>query len=413
MVPNRAGKSEKQCASTGFTARIRRWAAALATVALAVWLPTPGLPVAQAAAPEVTASENPVLIAYPHFVKKTIDLTWHLDPFQLATLTVTESGTQVLTQTVGSGTGEGTVPLEVAYDKTYTAQLKNVFGDLGAPLVITTDKPHVEMSCAQRCIKSVDVQPHGGWAQFTIAMNKTAVITVEASTTPPDSSGKWSDPNAVTAFAGTVVPTDHYAPPLAGLTPNTKYHYVVRAQVGNHEQVKTGSFTTLKRRVNVHFDEIQMIEDSDGPLDGDCDCFFYFGVADLEPIRYGSQDNKTGMGSGATYPIDVAAGFINAPNDIRIGVGGYDDDTDAFEIMVFDCIVGHGPPHDGQSWKDSWSADGCMEHAGDEITVGLARQGPPWAPGDVDEQFTEPFTISVDGELVYKVRGTARVSYEA
>ncbi|KHO20825.1 hypothetical protein QQ44_23260 [Mycolicibacterium setense] len=366
-----------------------------------------------AAPPEVTASENPVLIAHPHFTSKNIDLTWHLDPFQVATLAVTEGGTSVLNQVVSSPNGEGIVPLNVVYDKIYTATLKDAFGKpLGAPLTITTDKPQIDMPlCAQRCIQSIDVQPHGGWAQFDIQTSKTMVITVEASTTPPDANGKWSDPNVVTSFVGTVIPTNHYAPGLPNLQPNTTYHYVVRAHLQGHEQVKTGKFTTLPRRVAVDFDEVQMIEDTDGPLDGDCDCFFVFGVGDLDPIWYGDSNNKKSIGSGTTAPIDVSAGFTNAPNDLLLGVAGYDDDTDAFEVMTFDCLVGHGAPREGESWKDSWSADGCLQHSGDEITVSLSRQGPPGDPGAVDEQFTEPFTIAVDGVLKYKIRGTYRVSY--
>ncbi|WKG02744.1 hypothetical protein [Mycolicibacterium sp. HK-90] len=368
---------------------------------------------AGAAPPEVTTSENPVLIAYPHFTTKNVDLKWSLNPFQVAILAVTEGGAPVINPTVSSPEGEGTVSLTVAYGKTYTAQLKDAFGQpLGAPLTITTDKPQIDLQlCAQRCIKSLEVQPHGGWAQFTIETSKTMVITVEASTTPPDADGKWSDPNAIAASVGTVIPTNHYAPGLPNLQPNTTYHYVVRAHLQGHEQVKTGKFTTLTRRVDVDFNEVQMIEDTDGPLDGDCDCFFYFGVGDLDPIRYGDSYHKQSMGSGTTTPIDVAAGFINAPNDLLLGVAGYDDDQDAFEVMVFDCVVGHPPPREGESWKDSWSADGCMQHAGDEITVSLSRQGPPGDPAAVDEQFTEPFTISVDGVLKYKVHGTYRVSY--
>lgn len=374
-------------------------------------LTTPGS--AGAAPPEVTTAENPVLIAYPHFTTKNIELKWSLNPFQVAILAVTESGAPVINPTVSSASGEGTVPLTVDYDKTYTAQLTDVFGKpLGAPLTITTDKPPIDLQlCAQRCIKSVDVQPHGGWAQFDIETSKTMVITVEASTTPPDANGNWSDPNAVAAFVGTVIPTNHYAPGLPNLQPNTTYHYVVRAHLQGHQQVKTGKFTTLTRRVAVDFDEVQMIEDTDGPLDGDCDCFFVFGVGDLDPIWYGNTSNKQSIGSGTTAPIDVSAGFTNAPNDLLLGVAGYDDDTDAFEVLAFDCLVGHGAPREGESWKDSWSADGCLQHSGDEITVPLSRQGPPGDPGAVDEQFTEPFTIAVDGVLKCKIHGTYRVSY--
>jgi len=53
-----------------------------------------------------------------------------------------------------------------------------------------------------------------------------------------------------------------------------------------------------------------------------------------------------------------------------------------------------------------------MEWAGNKILVSLSRQGPPVNPGAVDEQFTEPFTINVNGALVYKVRGTYKITYE-
>jgi hypothetical protein len=389
---------------------------ALAIGVLLLALTTPVT--AHAAPPEVTASQNPVVIPYLEWTKE-ITLTWRLERGSTqAWLTVTESGTPlpVLNQLVSSPSSTGTVPLTVAYGKTYTAQLWVPFGPaLGAPLTITTKRPEFadpDLGCALECITSVDVQPHGGWAQFTIKTNETAVITVEASTTPPNPSGTWNNPDAVAAFAGTVLPTDNYAPPLANLQANTTYHYVVRAHEHGRESHKIGSFKTLTRRVEVTFDAIQMIDDSDGPVDGDCDCFFYFGVGDAEPIRYGNSNNKHSIGSDTTAHLDVRTSIPNVPAEIRLGVAGYDDDQDAFEILMFDCIIGHGPPLEGESWKDSWSAHGCMEHAGDEILVSLSRQGPPFAPGNVDEQFTEPFTINVNGELVYNVRGTYKVTYE-
>ncbi|MGV0812406.1 fibronectin type III domain-containing protein [Mycolicibacterium boenickei] len=383
----------------------------LTLCALLFALTTPGS--AGAAPPEVTTSENPVLIAHPHFTTKNIDLKWSLNPFQVATLAVTESGAPVINPAVSSPSGEGTVQLTVAYGKTYTAQLKDAFGQpLGAPLTITSDKPQIDLQpCAQRCIKSVDVQPHGGWAQFTIETSKTMVITVEASTTPPDGNGKWSDPNAIAASVGTVIPTNHYTPGLPNLQPNTTYHYVVRAHLQGHEQVKTGKFTTLTRRVEVDFDEVQMIEDSDGPLDGDCDCFFYFGVGDMKPIELGSRDNKLSIGSGTSVHIDAATGFNDAPSEIWLHAKGYDDDEDAFEMLNLGCTIGLGPPHDGGPWKTSGALDGCIEWAANDLLVPLSRQGPPGDPGAVDEQFTEPFTISVDGNVTFKVHGTYRVSY--
>jgi hypothetical protein len=62
-------------------------------------------------------------------------------------------------------------------------------------------------------------------------------------------------------------------------------------------------------------------------------------------------------------------------------------------------------------WESSGNVNLCLEFAGGHVVVPLSRQGPPGAPGDVDEQFTESFTIKVSGELVYNVRGTYKVTY--
>ena len=374
---------------------------AISLGALLLSLVTP--PVASAEPPEVTASENPVLIAYPHFTTKDITLTWDLGSSSpQANLIVTENGAQVHNQPLFSATG--TRPLTVTYDRTYTAQLVQTFGGapLGKPLTITTDKPTGDMTCAQRCIRSIDVQPHGGWAQFTIKTSETAIITLEASTKPPNPDGTWSNSDGVISV-GTVLPTDSYTPPLANLATNTTYHYVVRAHVEGHQQVKKGSFKTLTRRVDVTFDEIQMIADSDGPVDGDCDCWFMLGVGDAGAMEYGSLSNQKSIASGTTVNPDADASITNAPNEIWLRAKGWDDDTDFGEF----CPVGIGAP----PWVGSGDALNCLEWAGDEVLVSLSRQGPPYAPGDVDEQFTDSFTIKVSGELVYNVRGTYRVTY--
>src|SRR5882757_3182076 len=95
-------------------------------LALAALLLPLGTPAAHAAPPEVTASENPVVI---DIHTKTITLTWSLVSFQVAKLTVTESGTSapVLDQTLSCLPCTGTAPLTVTVGKTYTAQLTDAF----------------------------------------------------------------------------------------------------------------------------------------------------------------------------------------------------------------------------------------------------------------------------------------------
>jgi hypothetical protein len=393
---------------------IRKMLVAVALALVALLFPL-SAPAAHAAPPKVMASENPVFIPYSTDTK-VIQLTWTLEDWQLAaTLTVTESGTPapVFDQTVYSTPGQF-VPLTVTYGKTYTAQLKDLITKqpLGAPLTITTDRIDIkiDMGCLVQCITNVDVVPHGGWAQFTIKTNETAVMTLEASKTKPNANGTWSNPADVTSSTATILPTQNWTPPLPDLASNTTYYYVVRAHDANgNEQVKTGSFKTLTRRVEVTFAEIEMIDDSDGAVAGDCDCFFYFNAGNEEPKTYGELGNEKSIASGTTVHPNVTFTINNASSEIRIRALGYDDDTDFGEF----CPAGVGPDAytGAANWKSSGNFQECLEWAGDQVLVSVSRQGSQAAPGDVDEQFTEPFTISVGGELVYKVHGTYKVTY--
>jgi hypothetical protein len=394
---------------------IRRMFVVVALALVALLFPL-SAPAAHADPPKVMASENPVFVPYSTDTK-TIQLTWNLEAWQpLATLTVTESGTPapVFDQTVSSLQGQF-VPLTVTYGKTYTAQLKDVITQqpLGAPLTITTDRLDIkiDMGCVAQCITDVDVQPHGGWAQFTIKTNETAVMTLEASKTKPNANGTWSNPKDVAASNATILPTQNWSPPLPNLDSNTTYYYVVRAHDTNgNEQIKTGSFKTLTRRVDVTFAEIEMIDDSDGAMAGDCDCFFYFNAGNVEPKTYGSFENPKSIASDTTVHPNVTFTIANAPSEIRIRAQGNDNDTEENEF----CPAQTGPPEaftGAANWKSSGNFQECLEWAGDQVLVSVSRQGSQAAPGDVDEQFTEPFTISVGGELVYKVHGTYKVTY--
>jgi hypothetical protein len=342
---------------------------ALALVALLFPLSAPA---AQAAPPEVMASENPVFIPYTTDTK-TIQLTWSLEPLQpVVNLTVTESGTPapVIDQTVTSLPGPG-LPLTVTYGKTYTAQLKDLVNKqpLGAPLIITTDRIDIkiDMGCLAQCITNVDPEPHGGWAKFTIDTNEKAVMTLEASKTKPNANGTWGNPTDVAASNATILPTQSWTAPLPNLDSNTTYYYVVRAHDGNgNEQIKTGSFKTLTRRVEVTFAEIQMIDDSDGAFAGDCDCFFYFNAGNEEPKTYGSFENPKSIASGTTVHPNVTFTIANAPSEIRIRAQGNDNDTEENEF----CPAQTGPPEaftGAANWKSSGNFQECLEWAGDQV----------------------------------------------
>lgn len=262
-----------------------------------------------------------------------------------------------------------------------------------------------------QCINEPDVDPHGGWAQFDITTTEAAYITLEASKTKPNANGTWSNPADVTASNVSILPTQNWTTPLPNLDSSTTYYYVVRAKDGNgNQQIKTGSFKTLTRRVAVTFAEIQMIDDSDGALAGDCDCFFWFNAGNETPKPYGSFENPKSIASGTTVHPNVTFTITNAPSEIRIRAKGNDNDTEWNEF----CQTETGPPEaftGAANWKSSGNFQECLEWAGDQVLVSVSRQGQPAAPDAVDEQFTESFTISVSGELVYNVRGTYKVTY--
>jgi hypothetical protein len=364
---------------------VRRGLLAL-VLALAALLLALGAPVAQAAPPEVTASDNPVLIPEGETTGKTT-LTWTLTAIpQLAHLTVTESGTPapVLDLPVSQPLGTGQVQLPVTYGKTYTAQLKTpVFNQpLGAPLTITTKRPperpdfNVDFGCMVQCINGPGVDAHGGWAQFDITTTETALMTLEASTTEPNPDGTWSNPAAVAAFSNSLVPVQNWKPQLLDLESSTTYYYVVRADDGKGKQVKTGSFKTLTRRVEVTFAEIEMIDDSDDF--GDCECNFEFGAGN-ETKQYGTKTNPKSIASGTTVHPNVTFTINNAPSEIPIHAVGNDDDE----------------------WDTFYTPTKVSVYTPTKVSV--SRPG-------IDEEFTESFTIS-GTTLDYKVRGTYKVTY--
>jgi hypothetical protein len=129
----------------------------------------------------------------------------------------------------------------------------------------------------------------------------------------------------------------------------------------------------------------------------------------VEPKQWGDLADPQSIESGTSVHPNVSFTVDHAPGEIRIRAMGYDDDTDFGEF----CSAGTGYPEytGAANWKSSGNFEECLEWAGDQILVTVARRGSDLEPGDVDEEFTEPFTISVDGELVYKVHGSYQVTY--
>jgi len=209
---------------------------------------------AHAAPPSLAVSENPVTIMLGS-TTKSVQLSWQLNGTASAQLVVQETGgATIVTKTVT--TQSGSTPLTVTYGKSYTATLTDpTKASPPVTLQITTKRPAINPDIGDcivhLCITSVPFNPHGTFAEFSANTTKAARFEMQASTGAPNASGVFSHVDSAMFNLGYVT---HWDSHLLGLTPNTTYHYLLKAVAQDGETVmKTGTFTTLKRRVQVTF----------------------------------------------------------------------------------------------------------------------------------------------------------------
>ena len=384
-------------------------------LALGALLFTLSAPVAHAAPPEVTTPDNPVVIPYSQDTEE-ITLTWSLAPplfcgaldrHRERYVRAGARPASVFTNEHGHRVADG----HLRQDLHRSAQgCRQPAADRCAA--------HHHHGAARHQIRPGlpgavhherrSDDPHGGWAKFDIKTSEPAIMTLEASKKKPNADGRWENPADVAASTATIPPTQDWKPALPYLDSNTTYYYVVRAHDTNgNEQVKTGSFKTLTRRVEVNFAEIEMIDDSDIP---DCECWFWFNAGDETPKPYGDFSDPKSIASGTTVHPNVSFTITNAPSEIWIRAMGYDDDVD---WGSFCSESGGYLPYTGHaSWLSASDVDGCLQESGNQAVVSVSRQGEPAAPDEVDEEFTEKFTISPGlGLPEFKVHGTYKVTY--
>jgi hypothetical protein len=248
-------------------------------------------------------------------------------------------------------------------------------------------------------ISSVSVTPHGTWAQFSVKTSAPAIIKIEASTKLPNASGNFSNPADVAGSATTILPSTTFAPkfPTMGgpLLPNTTYNYVVRAHFnGGGEQIKTGSFKTLRRQVDVTFTSLHMIEDSD--VLSACDCYIYY-QAGGEPVKSAGFQY---INSGETiFPNKQFTLFpSNSTNEILVRVSAQDDDWD----WIFDGDCSGSPyilvPH----WSNG--SDNCIDWSFVAKWVSINLNGM--------EEKTDTYTLTANaGPVKFTVKAKVKVFY--
>jgi hypothetical protein len=345
---------------------------------------------AAAAPPEVVASENPVVVPLNQSTKN-ITLSWNLgNAAPKATLKVTDNAeVVVLNQPVAAQTGS--TPLTVTHGKSYTAQLYTVANPpvtLGSPLTITTVHPPGDpnsVCSADLCINSVAFTPHGTYAPFTVKTNKAAHFEMQASTSAPLADGSFTHVDSATFNLSNVTQWDSK---LLNLTPDTTYHYTVKATSASGQVVKkSGTFKTLRRRVEVTLTSIHMIEDSD--ILSACDCYFYLQAGNAEPAG----TSFMYVNSGDTVNLALQTVVFPEQDTLRIRVEADDDDYE-----FFDFCAGAYPPFwgNGSTACYDWSSvtkfvdvslSGMEDSKFDTYTL-TANQGPV--------KFTATVKVKVD-----------------
>ena len=110
---------------------------------------------------------------------------------------------------------------------------------------------------------------------------------------------------------------------------------------------KEGTFMTLKRRVQVDFTNIHVIDDSDAL--SDCDCDFWFMVDGAGPLHWSGSPS-----TGDDFDPNAHFTFDGAGTTITLRTTGRDDDK--FCGFGIHCTCGLGMPDgNGSNSCADWS----------------------------------------------------------
>ncbi|MFN8525873.1 MAG: hypothetical protein U0821_22465 [Chloroflexota bacterium] len=365
----------------------------IATVGLALMILSvlPALP-AEAANP--TISVTPSSLVLDSGEQGVVKISWSvgglLAPANVRYHTEADPQWQITAWTGHSGTDK---PFTVACCHTYTFALFSTAGGQmlnATPATVETKlKIKLDLGCLIQCITQGTVQPHGTYADFAIKTNETAMLSIQASTQPPNADGTFTGkPIAASLFA--FLPSTQFNGQLLDLTPSTLYHYAITAVDANgHTARKTGSFVTLKRHVKLTFTKIWVTDDGDGGFSGAGDFHFMAKIngQDLDAftnppsIYFFIGDIST----GEQVPLNFHVTFPNNGDDVQIYVLGQDHDG------TFEC--GYGAKCD--DWNET------------SKTVNVAKSGP-----GVEAFTTNVKLVATPGDVGFEVFITVQVFYQ-
>ncbi|MGD4557228.1 hypothetical protein QT732_22560, partial [Xanthomonas citri pv. citri] len=127
----------------------------------------------------------------------------------------------------------------------------------------------LDFGCLAQCIKTVEVEPHGTYADIHVETVEAASFVVQASTATPNADGSCK----TTALAGTLWKSTRsttFDGQRVDLEAGTTHCLTVTAKdAAGHESKKYQTFKTHRRFVTVTIGKIAVINDSDPNSSGE------------------------------------------------------------------------------------------------------------------------------------------------
>jgi hypothetical protein len=281
----------------------------------------PAVPVS-AAPPSLTATPNPVYIQVGQ-TSGTYTLAWNTGNGGNGELYAAVNGGALNGPTPVAATGS--VPEAISLGQTIDVKLYTPGKKQLLASVTVTAKSALQLAapCIQQCITSVQVDPHGTFANFHIVTSASVKVTLEAHV---------QGQSAVASATFDLGMDKDWHTYLMDLKPNTIYTYDVKAtDAEGNVQHKTGIFATLRRQVTVQFTGIHVISEDDE------DMHFFFNVNNFwdtgNCYPNGPTFDSCPMGEldpGTTVDPGYIKVAIDVPDTLTLMVQGVEDNCSGF-----------------------------------------------------------------------------------
>jgi hypothetical protein len=205
---------------------------------------------------------------------------------------------------------------------------------------------------------------------------------------------------------------------LRNLTPKTHYHYIVEAKDEKGQKAyKAGQFTTAKRFVEVAYEKIFMIDDSDGFPSGAGDMNFSFFVNNENiqgPNKMTPEHNTMVFSTGQTKTFNVFKTLEDPPDKLNLRVNGSDQDDcgDVIHHPLCNCGPGGG---EGSIITDPKMKNHTCSDGSAELSAATTMMNVPDVTDRSEfgiEFFQKSFSMTGDnGHLKFRVSGSMSVRY--